>query len=177
MVIITYNLWNIKNVTLIWGIKKGLTLYILITSQKGVMAMNEVNYPATTRAEMIRQARESCSKKMNEPVRHTKQKRMETSKHTEDKPYYLQKKYDLEMDALNLTPSRPFHCKSTIVRFVVAVVICFTVITIDQLGFENEYISGDNIEEWVESNVTVDELEQMVSDLVKDKVYPVFQQE
>lgn len=61
------------------------------------------------------------------------------------------------------------------VRAAAAAVIALFAISIDIFGIRSEYISGDKIQEAIAKNDMIENVEQAVSEFVKDSVLPVFQ--
>ena len=119
----------------------------------------EEQYSTMGRAELIKQARESCSQRL-EGV--SSKERIVLLK---DRTIAAK----LETSEANSVPWLKFF----MIRFIVAIIIFLVIIAIDQFGINNSTINSNTIKQQISSNVTVDQLENYISEFAEDKVMPV----
>lgn len=139
-------------------------------------------FPASTRAEMIRQARESCAKNlyatnpkwMDGAINENKEKKIQEQLRKEEKKQIVQTAGALGIKDSPVDAERQTYLKLLLVRTICAVLIALVVITMDQLNLQDSFTKKVDVEAMISSNVTMDQLEQSVSSFIKDTILPVF---
>lgn len=139
-------------------------------------------FPASTRAEMIRQARESCAKNlyatnpkwMDGAINENKEKKIQEQLRKEEKKQIVQTAGALGIKDSPVDAERQTYLKLLLVRTICAVLIALVVITMDQLNLQDSFTKKMDVEAMISSNVTMDQLEQSVSSFIKDTILPVF---
>lgn len=139
-------------------------------------------FPASTRAEMIRQARESCAKNlyatnpkwMDGAINENKEKKIQEQLRKEEKKQIVQTAGALGIKDSPVDAERQMYLKLLLVRTICAVLIALVVITMDQLNLQDSFTKKVDVEAMISSNVTMDQLEQSVSSFIKDTILPVF---
>lgn len=113
----------------------------------------EEQYSSPGRAELIRQARASCTQRLDGvPL-----KSRTVSQ-------------NLESTEVNRVPWLKFF----LIRLICAVIIFLVIVAIDQMGIKNGYVDSNTIKQQISSNIRVEQLEEYISDFAEDKIIPVF---
>lgn len=125
---------------------------------------NQEEYPNLSRAELIKLARDSCSKNLGPVNRNSKEYGLAKQK---EQHYYDGRAYDLSG---KLSEIPPVSIKFFLIRVICALMIFLTVLLIDKLDINFGSVNSDYIRKCVSSNQEIEDAERIVVSFFEDFV-------
>lgn len=153
----------------------------MLLYQKGDSGMqNEEIYIPKNRSELIKQARESCTKNLysnhNRSLNSDQNKKITKVKDDvfQDKKIREQPRYETINGINRTTSTKLIHSKFFFIRVMVAIVIFLFIVAIDQFNLSYQQVNSNVISEVITSNETVNTAVDLVSSFTKNKIFDVF---
>jgi hypothetical protein len=121
--------------------------------------MQDRNQSNSSRAEMIRQARENINRNQN------------MQGHSNSDKKSLNNSYDSEEDTYY---DRMYKIKMLMIRSVIAVLLFLAVVAMDQMSITYHNIKSSTIKDAIGTNQTMENVQETVTSFTEEKIIPVF---